>query len=404
MISLLLTKVKENKAMHVNGFLHKLLSGVIHKARIKVLCQVTSTVIYTKQLSLVALGRAIDLPIQERSGIQKVNRLLGNKHLTKECIVIQKLVAELLIGNKKRSIIVVDWTKYPNSDDGVMRAALCAEGRALTLYEERAPFKKMGNKNFQRNYLKNLKKVLPDSAQPIIVTDAGFHNYWFKDVLKLGWDYVGRIRNVKKYKTEETNEFKLTKSLFKQATNEPKSLGKMQLTQENALITQFYIMKSSLKGRKALRKDGKIKKDKDSKSYSRSYREPWLLVSSLSGRNAAKKIMRIYKKRMTIEEAFRDLKSSKYGFGLTAGRTMKKQRRNILLLIAMLAGLIAWLTGKVGEEKNLQYQFQSNSIKKRRVLSFFYLGCQIIRKRIRISLTKIWETATSSWQNEAVYE
>ena len=329
--------------------------------------------------------------------------MLSETH-KKERHIIQKVVTELMIGNKKQPLIIVDWSKYPNSKDGIMRAAICAAGRAITLYEERNDFKKMGNKKFQRNYLKNLKQILPLDCRPIIVTDAGFHNYWFKDVLKLGWDYIGRIRNVKKYKAENQKEFKLCRSLFKHATKEPKSLGDMQLTENNPLSCHFYIMKSSLKGRKALRKDGKVRKDKDSKAYSRSHREPWLLVSSLSGRNAAKKVMKIYKKRMTIEEAFRDLKSSRYGFGLTEGTTKRKQRRDILLLIAMLAGLIAWLTGKAAEEKNLQYQFQSNSIKKRRVLSFFYLGCQVIRKRIRISVLRIWEIATTlSWQEEVVY-
>jgi hypothetical protein len=58
----------------------------------------------------------------------------------------------------------------------------------------------------------------------------------------------------------------------------------------------------------------------------------------------------IYKKRMAIEEAFRDLKCSKYGLGLNKGETLQKKRRAILLLIGMLASFIAWVTGKVGEQ------------------------------------------------------
>jgi hypothetical protein len=403
-VSLLLTKGKETIAMHVQEFLHKLLGFVIHKARIKVLSEVISAAICVKQLRLSSLGRAIKLPIQERSGIQKVNRLLGNEHLLQERSLIQKEVAHLLINTIKRPLIIVDWSKYPNSNDGIMRASLCTEGRSLTLYEERDFFKKMGNKKFQKQYLENLRDILPEDCHPIVITDAGFHNDWFKNILKFGWDYVGRIRNVRKYRPLGEKEFKHTKSLFKQATVIPKCLGKMQLTEENPLICHFYLMKSKLKGRKALRRDGKVRKDKDSKAYAKSYREPWLLVSSLSGRNAAKKIMKIYKKRMTIEEAFRDLKSNKYGFGLNEGTTKKKHRRDILLLIAMLAGLIAWLTGRIGEKMNLQYQFQSNSIKNRRVLSFFYLGCRIITKKIKISLSEIWEVfATPAWKNEVAY-
>lgn len=388
--------------MRVKGFLHKLLCSVIHKSRVNALSDVVSAALTIKHLSLTAIGREIDLPIQERSGIQKVNRLLGNKHLQKELSVIQKTTAQLLLGNKKRPLIIVDWSKYPNSKDGIMRASLCTESRALTLYEERNAFKKMGNKKFQRNYLTALKQILPEECQPIIVTDAGFHNDWFIEVLKHGWDYIGRIRNVKKYKAKDSQGFKFTKQLFKLSSSTPKALGEMQLTEENPLTCHFYIMRAKLKGRKALRKDGKVKKDKDSKAYSRSYREPWLLVSSLSGRNAAKKIMKIYKKRMLIEEAFRDLKSSKYGFGLSEAFSKRKERRDILLLIAMLASLIVWLTGRLGEEKKLHYQFQSNSIRKRRVLSFFTLGRRMIRKKIKVVLSEMWQLAASCCQ-EAVY-
>ena len=137
-----------------------------------------------------------------------------------------------------------------------------------------------------------------------------------------------------------------------------------------------------------------IREDKDSKNYSRSYREPWLLVSSLTGRNAAKKVVNLYKLRMTIEESFRDLKSSQYGLSLEKSCTRRAHRRDILLLIGMLATLIAWLMGKAGERKNIQYQFQSNSIKNRRILSFFYLGCQMIRKKIKIPLLEIKKIMT----------
>ncbi len=386
--------------MHVKGFLHKLLRSVIPQYRIKVLSEVVLAAICTKQLRLTSLGRAINLPIQERSGIQKVNRLLGNKHLLNERTHIFQKIAALLVPENSCPIIIVDWSKYPNSNEGVLRASLSAKGRALTLYEECHVFKRMGNKTMHRKFLKSLADILPKNCKPIVVTDAGFHNFWFKDVLKRGWNYVGRIRNVKKFRPLNTKTYKQTRELFKKASITPQCLGKMQLTEKNPLDCYFYLMKQKIKGRKALMRNGKIKRDKDSKSYSKSHREPWLLVSSLGGKVAAKRVMRIYEQRMTIEEAFRDLKSTKYGFGLEDGRSRKKQRREVLLLIAMMASLIAWLTGQAGEKRKIQYQFQSNSIKTRRVLSLFYLGCQIIRKKVRIPISTIWETAGTICRQE----
>lgn len=388
--------------MHAKGFLHKLLTPVIHKARVKALTEVVLSAIYTKELVLTKLGRAIDSGIQERSGIQKVNRLLGNSHLLNEQKIIYHVIGGLLIGNKKHPEIIVDWSKYPNSEDAILRAALAVEGRAITLYEERHPVKKMGNGKVHKNFLIVLKKILPANCEAIIVTDAGFHNDWFRDVLKSGWDYIGRIRGMKKYRLPDEKAFHACKKLFKLSTNKVKCLGEMILTKNNSMLSHMYLVKGKLKGRKALTRQGKIKRDKDSKAYSRAHREPWLLASSLTGRNAAKKVKRIYSRRMTIEEAFRDLKSSRYGLGLDESRTRIKKRRDILLLIAMLASLIAWVTGLAGEKMKLQYQFQSNSIKTRRVISLFYLGCQLIRKKIPIPLSSIWD-GIASFSEGAIY-
>lgn len=388
--------------MHVKGFLHKMLGDVIHKSRVKVLSEIVLAAINTKELVLTKLGRGLESKIQERSGIQKVNRLLGNEHLHKEQKIIARVVADLLIGNKKRPVIIVDWTKYPNSEDAVLRASLSAEGRAITIYEERHPIKKMSNRKIQMNYLRTLKKEILPACTPIIVTDAGFHNDWFKEILNLGWDYVGRIRGLKKCRFIDKNDFQPCKKLFRLATYKVKFLGKMILTKNNPFESNVYAVRGKLKGRKALTKQGKIRKDKDSKKYSRSYREPWLLASSLSGNGAPKKVKEIYSRRMTIEEGLRDLKSSQYGFGLEEGKTKKAKRRDILLLIGMLASLVALLTGKVGEKMKLQYQFQSNSIKHRRVISLVYLGCQLIRKKTRFSLSFIWNEI-AALKSEAVY-
>lgn len=388
--------------MHAKGFLHKILVPVIHKAQVKVLTEVTTAAIITKKLTLTALGRAIDSPIQERSGIQKVNRLLGNRSLLGEKVPISTAVSTTLIGNRKHAEIIVDWTKYPNSEDAVIRAALAVEGRALTLYEERHPIKKMGNRQIQKFFLKTLKEIIPATCKAIIVTDAGFHNDWFKEILELGWDYVGRIRGIRKYRKPDDSRFILCSNLFRQATEKVKSLGKLVLTRKNPTESYFYLVRGKLKGRKALTRRGKVRRDKDSKSYSRAHREPWLLASSLKSRNAAKKVEHIYSRRMTIEEAFRDLKSSRYGLGLEEGKTKIKERRDILLLIAMLASLIAWVTGLAGEKMKLQYQFQSNSIKHRRVMSLFSLGCQLIRKKTPIALSLIWDLI-ASLKKEAIY-
>src|SRR5215469_10693831 len=238
--------------MHVGRFLHKLLASVIHKARIKVLSEVTEATINIKQLTLTAIARELDSPIQERSAIQKVNRLLGNESLLADYDLIAKQIAHLLIGKKIHPEIIVDWSKYSNSDDAIIRAALAVEGRALTIYEERHSIKKMGNRNIQIKFLQKLKQILPTDCKPVIVTDAGFHNDWFRKIISMNWEYVGRVRGIRKYCQLDRNKFMLCSNLFKQATKTVKYLGKMILTKQNSMESYFYIVKGKLKGRKAL--------------------------------------------------------------------------------------------------------------------------------------------------------
>jgi len=51
----------------------------------------------------------------------------------------------------------------------------------------------LGNRNVEKGFLDALKKRLPDSCRPIIVTDAGYRTPWFRAVEALGWDFVGRV-------------------------------------------------------------------------------------------------------------------------------------------------------------------------------------------------------------------
>jgi hypothetical protein len=65
-----------------------------------------------------------------------------------------------------------------------------------------------------------------------------------------------------------------------------------------------------------------------------------------------------------------------------------------------LPSLIAWIVGYAAEKKKLHYDFQANTYRHRRVLSFFYLGCQIIRKNIDVPV-ELDEIQRSAWDSLA---
>ena len=378
--------------MHAKRFLQGLLGNTIHKSRAKALIDTVLASICAKKLSLTALGRNIQAPIQERSGIQKVNRLLGNAALHRERIEISRIVSLRLIDNRERPDILVDWTKYPESKDVVLRASMVSSGRSLTLYQERHPERKLGNNKVEKQFLRQLKDILPCHCRPVIITDAGFHNDWFREIRKYDWDYIGRIRGMKKFRYSEKGKFVECSRLWKKAGKIPKCAGSVILTKKNPFETCLYLVKGKLTGRKARTKSGKFRKDKDSRHYARMHREPWLLASSLKGRGMARRVVKKYGFRMQIEQEFRDMKGNRYGFSLKESKTCIGMRRDILLLIGMMSSLTAWVIGAAAERLGLHRQFQSNSVKSRRVISLVYLGCRVITKKLKIPMDQVWES------------
>lgn len=348
--------------MHIERFLHKLLSPVTHLKRLNTISLVVETAIKSKKVSLTTLGRLLPLPIQERSGIKRVDRLLGNKKLHKERTAIYQACSHFLLANDKHPLIIVDWSQIPNTNNYVLRAALAATGRALALYEEVHPEALLGNQTIQKTFLKNLYTILPDDINPIIITDAGFYNDWFNAVVRLGWDFVGRIRG--NYSYYDGHEWKRCFDSFKIATKEARYLGPVTLCKNNSIDAHLYLMKEDLKKNKKHLNNRSRGNNKE--SHQKAATDPWLLASSLSFSETPQTVINYYRERMQI-----------------------------LLLLAMLASLIAYVTGLAAENEKLHYQFQANTIKHRRVLSLFFLGCRIIARKIKIPIAAldraIWE-------------
>ena len=389
--------------MHVTRILHQLLASTLHKTRIQSLIPVITALISSKQLRLTQLGRNLETHGKERSAIRRVDRLLANPFYQHHSIRFYQAMTSLTISNIGRPIILVDWTGIPNSrqrakkgEHSVLRASLIAEGRSITLYEEVHPKKNENKEQVHQVFLKTLKSLLPVVCCPYIVTDAGFKNPWFRAVLHLGWDYIGRVRGTVHY--DDGSGFKSIKDLFSLATQTPTSQGEFKLSKDKSLKTNFYLYKHKRVGRHKLTKGGKRDRHKDSENHARGYREPWILVSSLKGFSAVKRVVKIYKFRMTIEGSFRDQKSTQFGFSMNENVTLMAERYTVWLLIASLASFIAWIVGYVAEQAKLHYDFQANTYRHRRILSFFYLGCQIIRKKIDFEII-LHEVRQTAWDD-----
>lgn len=371
--------------MHALKVLHNKLQQAcpfIHQRRLATLVLAIHALLIGQRLSLTQLGRRLASKALVKHNIKRIDRLLGNPHLHQERNSLYQFMSKELLKGNLRPLIIVDWSELTTDRDfHLLRASLPVGGRALTIYEEVHPQKNIGSPKVHQRFLHILQNLLPDDCRPIVITDAGFRNPWFRMVIALGWDYVGRIRNRDLIKPINKGDWSPCKNLYRKATCQARYLGEYTTTRSNPLDSHLYLIKQKAKGSHCYNKDGLRTRRGQSEKIARRKKEPWLITTSLQGgQTEAQRVIAYYKTRMQIEEAFRDTKSHRLGFSASESLTRNGTRLEILLLIGALATFFTWLLGMLAELKQWHRQYQSNSNKTRRILSTFFIGCQMAKE------------------------
>ena len=389
--------------MQAQKVLHKLIQNTcpdMHKTRRESLEVNVMAALMGKRLTVTDLGRSIQSQTSHKHNIKRADRLLSNTTLHNETLTIYRALCHQLVGSQMHPIILIDWSDMDDyKQHFVLRAALAVEGRAVTLYEEVHTVETKEKLVTHQQFLSQFKTLLPSSCSPILVTDAGFRTTGFNLVESLGWDWVGRVRNRHYMRWTTGGRWFDAKRCYQGATAQPHYLGEGVLTVRNQIHCQFVVYNGKLKGRKHKNRFGEPAENNYSRKKATAQREPWLLATSLPVTiKFAKKITRIYKLRMQIEEGFRDVKSHRFGLGLTYHRTASVMRLQILLLLASLAMVVLWLLGLATVASGHHYQFQANSVRHKRVLSIVFIGMQMTRNARLIVPDKYIKIAWQEFQ------
>ena len=347
-------------------------SSVVHAVRVTAVTALVEGIIRAGRLSPATIGRVLPGRALPKHGIKRVDRLLGNPKMVGDRLSFFLAIAHRLLQGCVRPVILVDWTQAGGRHVALV-AAVPIGGRALPIYIEVHPLKKLGNAAVEKRFLCALKAITPTECRSVVVTDAGFKGPFFQAVLDQGWDFLGRIRGTTKA-ISSVGETISKEQFYARASIAPVELGSFGLFVKQQIPCRLVLVRKRRRpGRKRL-----PPACKEEREMRQAALDPWLLATSMSDGDAAS-VVGIYARRMQIEETFRDTKNHRFGWSLGDVRLSTPQRTAVLLTLAALAFLVVTLIGMAAERRGAHRAYQANT-EKRRVLSFLVLAAAILRR------------------------
>ncbi|EPD1641897.1 IS4 family transposase [Escherichia coli] len=359
------------------NFLNNILAP-LHLYRQKSLIDATNAVINGASLTLTSIGRHLIGTASVKNKIKRVDRLLGNRHLQNEVSTIFQRITQKITRGMSRVVILIDWSAYHASRFQLLRASLACDGRSLPLMSCVVPSSQTANADVHERFLESLAECFSPGTDVIVITDAGFQGRWFQQIRSRGWTYICWVLGNHYYNIGDGWE-KVSDSGTKASTTAiylgEGLLGRDKNAQHEG---HFYLYKSKPKGRRFKRSKERATRPSVTAKARTAGKSPWFIFTN-STEFSPKQVMKLYSRRMQIEQNFRDEKNPRWGFGLRFGASHSSGRVTVLSLIATLASIIMWLSGFSLENKGIHHKYQANTVKHRRVISLLKLAENVIR-------------------------
>ena len=99
--------------MHTVKVLHKLLLQSvpsIHSVRLKALLAAVEALTHGAKASVTSLGRGLAGHVYDKHKIKRMDRLLSNPHLYRECHRLYTALTQCLLKGLSEPVIVIDWS------------------------------------------------------------------------------------------------------------------------------------------------------------------------------------------------------------------------------------------------------------------------------------------------------
>lgn len=321
----------------------------MRQSRRKTMAAIVSGAMRLQGTGVLALGRAMGGPVKAKHRIKRVDRFLGNAQV--EIDAVSEAMFHQLRPKNGRVVVLADWTD--RHDFQQLALALPRGRRALPFYCVTVEKGDGSGKHdglmiqAEREALDALARFCGDAITPIVIADRGFGNTrWLAQIAKRGWHFVQRLAC--NHTVDVEHHIGLLSELGIRRGWRERDWGWGTMNEESWGPVRLNTV------------------------FERDAKEPWYLVTNLPNFSPAA-IVRLYKRRMWIEAAFRDLKNRNWGLGMDQARLTKAARLDRHFIILALAYMLLVAFGAAAESAGLGDELKANTVNER-VLSLARIG------------------------------
>lgn len=316
----------------------------LHAKRQRTLATLVAALVTVGRVGVASLGRAIPGRVAPKHRIKQVDRFLSNDgiHVDDCCEALTRTV----IGPRKSIRIAIDWTAV--GPWNVLVASMVVQRRGQPLYWAACDHLRYTRSQnaIEDAFLTRLHLMIPKDVEVTLLFDRGFRRVSLvRHLRQLGFHFVIRAMDDIIVVAQDYKGYLRDLPLPRAKVRD---LGIVQATRDRPTDVRIVAV------------------------FDREQKEAWHLFTDLD--LPAADVVRLYGRRFTIEEVFRDSKSTRYGWSLTEYRLKARlDRLDRLLLVLAAAYFLVCLIGHHIQAKGLDRLYKANTVKTR-THSAFQMG------------------------------
>ena len=330
-------------AERIVAFLGQVFQG-FHRKNQTTLSVLVAALVMVGKVGVASLGRAIRSKVAPKHRIKQVDRFLGNDKVEVEdwC----EALLQTVIGDRRSIRIAIDWTKigpWP-----VLVASVVIQRRGIPVYWATCDWRKLARSQnaFEESFLAVLRTMVPKDVETTLLFDRGFRRVALARKLKeLRFHFVVRCCSDTKVESRDWNGALRDLPLPR---GRVRDLGWVLATVDHPEDLRLVAL------------------------FDHGQKDAWYLFTDLD--LPPGEIVHLYGRRFTIEEVFRDKKSTRYGWSLGEYRLKERpDRLDRLILVIAAAYFLVSLIGHHIEAKGLDRLYKANTVRTR-THSAFQMG------------------------------